>query len=233
MAEWESEAEHWIPWARTPGFDAYWYFRDAVFDAVLTAPGERTLDLGCGEGRVARDLVARGHSVVAFDRAEQLVRAAVDSDPVHRYSVADGRAIPFPDECFDTVVAYNVLQVVADLPGTVQEAARVLRPGGAFCVCLIHPVTDLGRFVGDGEDARFVLRERYFDVRWIEDTQEQDGLSMTFTGWTYPLEEYARAFEQAGLLIEVIREPRPAQHPTRYAKWLDAPLFLALRAVKP
>jgi ubiquinone/menaquinone biosynthesis C-methylase UbiE len=161
VAEWESEAENWIRWARTPGFDAYWYFRDAVFDAVLAEPATRTLEIGCGEGRVTRDLVARGHSVVAFDRGEQLVRAAVDSDPVHRYAVADGNAIPFPDECFDVVVAYNVLQVVDDLPGTVREASRVLIAGGALCACLVHPVTDLGHFVDDG----YRLRDDYFDVR--------------------------------------------------------------------
>jgi SAM-dependent methyltransferase len=232
VAEWDSEVGNWIQWARTPGFDAYWYFRDAVFDAILPEPGDRTLEIGCGEGRVARDLTARGHSVVAFDPADQLVRAAADADTTGRYAVADGSAIPFPDDSFDIVVAYNVLQVVGDLPGTVREASRVLRAGGVLCVCLIHPVTDLGRFAGDGDEARFVLRERYFDVRRIEETEEHEGITMTFTGWTYPLEEYARAFEAAGLRIEIIREPRPAQHPDRYDKWLDVPLFLALRAVK-
>jgi hypothetical protein len=55
---------------------------------------------------------------------------------------------------------------------------------------------------------------------------------MTFTGWTYPLEEYASAFEAAGLRIEIIREPRPAQQPDHYDRWRKVPLFLALRAVK-
>ncbi len=41
-----------------------------------------------------------------------------------------------------------------------------------------------------------------------------------------------RAFESADLRIEVIREPRPSQHPERYDRWLDVPLFLALRVVK-
>jgi hypothetical protein len=43
-AEWESEAENWVRWVRTPGHDAYWYFRDSFFaawrrDASPTANG--------------------------------------------------------------------------------------------------------------------------------------------------------------------------------------------------
>src|SRR5262245_24605603 len=60
---WEDQAENWLAWARTPGHDAYWSYRDLFF-RLLPAPGRRTLEVGCGEGRVARDLAARGHRVV-------------------------------------------------------------------------------------------------------------------------------------------------------------------------
>jgi ubiquinone/menaquinone biosynthesis C-methylase UbiE len=97
--EWEPEAGNWVRWARAPGFDAYWYFRDAFFDSILCA-GARTLEIGCGEGRVARDLVARGHRVVAIDTARSLVRSALEADPHARYAVADSATLPFPDACF-------------------------------------------------------------------------------------------------------------------------------------
>ena len=42
--EWEQDAENWVLWARKPGFDAYWYFRDNFFDAVLPAAGRLTLE---------------------------------------------------------------------------------------------------------------------------------------------------------------------------------------------
>src|SRR3981081_4046880 len=50
-AGWEREAENWIRWARTPGHDAYWYYRDAFFDAIVPHGGGRALEGGCGEGR--------------------------------------------------------------------------------------------------------------------------------------------------------------------------------------
>ena len=39
---WEDQAENWLAWARTPGHDAYWAYRDAFFP-LLPAPGRRTL----------------------------------------------------------------------------------------------------------------------------------------------------------------------------------------------
>jgi SAM-dependent methyltransferase len=72
---WEDQAENWLAWARTPGHDAYWYYRDALFP-LLPPPGRRTLEIGCGEGRVVRDLVARGHRVVGVDSSPTLLRHA-------------------------------------------------------------------------------------------------------------------------------------------------------------
>jgi 2-polyprenyl-3-methyl-5-hydroxy-6-metoxy-1,4-benzoquinol methylase len=69
--EWEREAENWIAWVRTPGHDEYWLYRDAFFE-LLPPSGHATLDLGCGEGRLACDLAARGHRVTGVDAAPTL-----------------------------------------------------------------------------------------------------------------------------------------------------------------
>ena len=229
--EWEPEAENWITWARTPGFDAYWYYRDAFFDHILPRPGRRTLDIGCGEGRVARDLAARGHRVAAVDTAEALVRAARQDDAAGAYVLATSAVLPFADRCFDVAVAYNSLQVVDDMAATVSEAGRVLDRGGHLCICVAHPVTDLGHFVDD-DDAAFTLRHRYFETVRVDDTVQRGGLTMNFLGWTYTLEQYALALEQAGFRIETMREPRPIDAAANFERWREAPLFLFLRAVK-
>jgi SAM-dependent methyltransferase len=230
--EWGPEAENWIRWARTPGHDAYWYYRDAFFDHVLPPPGRRTIEIGCGEGRVARDLAARGHQVAAVDTAHALVRAARQEDAAGAYVLATSAALPFPDRSFDVAVAYNSLQVVDDMAGTVSEAGRVLDRGGHFCVCVAHPVTDLGHFVGDGTDAPFTMRRPYFDSRRVDDTVQRDGLTMNFLGWTYTLEQYSVALEEAGFRIESMREPRPIDAAGAFERWRDVPLFLFLHAVK-
>ena len=230
-AEWEPETENWVTWARTPGFDAYWYFRDAFFDDILPAPGTTALEVGCGEGRVARDLTARGHNVVAFDAAAGLVRYAREADERVRYLVAESDRVPVPPASVDLVVAYNVLQVVPDMASTVAECARVLRPGGHLCFCIAHPVTDLGTWTTDPEHPRLTVRAGYFENARVDDTIEREGKSVTLRGWTHWLEEYSIALERAGFTIERIREPKPAPDP-RYRRWLHLPLFMNVRAVK-
>ncbi|HEY7137032.1 MAG TPA: methyltransferase domain-containing protein [Acidimicrobiia bacterium] len=231
--EWEPDAENWVRWARRPD-EAYWFYRDRFFDRIVGRPGRRTIEIGCGEGRVARDLAARGHRVVAVDTAATLVACAraADSGGACAYLLADGAALPFAACSFDVAVAYNSLQVVADMAATVHEASRVLGRGGRLCACMAHPVTDLGRFTGEATRRRFTLRPRYFETARVDERVERDGLEMTFRGWTYTLEQYADALDRARLRVESILEPRPVGAPQTFAQWHDVPLFMFLSAVK-
>jgi SAM-dependent methyltransferase len=237
VSSWEWQAHDWARWARSPGHDSYWLFRELFFDAIVPTPGRLTLEVGCGEGRVARDLARLDHTVVGLDASPTLVAMAAAAHPSGRYLVGDAAALPFPDGAFDTVVAYNSLMDVADMPAAVREASRVLAPGRSLCVCVTHPTADAGKFQSKEPDAPFVIPGSYLGRHRFEDTFERDGLQVTFAGWRYSLEEYARALEDAGLLIERLREPAaPASALTArpgYERWQRLPNFLHLRAVKP
>ena len=171
--------------------------------------------------------------VVAVDRSPRLLEYARDADPAGSYLEANAARLPLTDAGCDLVVAYNSLMDVADMPTTVREAARVLEPGGRLCVCVTHPVSDAGRFAGPDEGAAFEITGSYFGRRKFEETFERDGLTITFRGWSSPLEEYMRAFEDAGLLVEAAREPWPVDSSGRHAHWHRLPLFLTFRLVKP
>jgi len=225
---WEKQASSWAAWARTPNFDAYWDYSPAFFD-LLPAPGRRTLEVGCGEGRVARDLVKRGHRVTACDSTFELLKLAADADEASGYLRCDAAALPFRDESFDLAVFYNSLMDIDDMEASVREAARVLTPGGRMCACVTHPIPDAGKFESSEDDARFVISGTYLgDRRWIEIPMERDGLRMEFAGWAYPLEGYFRVLEDAGFAIEAVREPPGKQG----GRWTRIPLFLMWRAVK-
>ena len=235
-SDWEAEAENWVRWARTPGFDAYWYYSPSFFDDIVPPPGKHTLDVGCGEGRVSRDLQARGHRVIGIDTSPTLLRYAREADPNTRYELANAASLPFKEASFDLVVAYNSLMDVSDMPGSVMEAARVLQPGGHFCFCVTHPLADAGAFASAEPDAPFVIPGSYFGRRRFDGHFERDGLQMTFHGWMYPLGDYVAALEQAGFVIERLREPAPNEEALRrrpsYRRWLRLPLFLQIRAVR-
>jgi hypothetical protein len=89
----------------------------------------------------------------------------------------------------------------------------------------------MGRWLEDDDSPRLLVRSPYFECRRVEETVERDGLRMTFRGWTYTLEDYAVALDDAGFAIEVIREPVPVSG-SRYHRWSALPLFMNVRAVK-
>jgi ubiquinone/menaquinone biosynthesis C-methylase UbiE len=209
--EWEEEAENWVRWARTEGHDAYWAFRRSFFETVVRA---------------------RGHRTVSVDLSPTLLGHARDLDPGGSYLRADGAALPLADASCDLVVSYNALMDIADMSAAVGEAARVLCAGGRFCVCVTHPMSNTGRFDSPAADATFVVTSTYFGRRRFEGVEERDGLTMHFRGWSYALEDYARALERAGFLIEIIREPVPETPTTHLVRWCRVPLFLHLRAVR-
>jgi SAM-dependent methyltransferase len=233
---WEDQAENWTTWARTPGHDVFPRYIDAFLDDIAPPPSGRTLEAGCGEGRVVRKLIARGHRVTGIDASPTLVRHARALDASASYAIADATRLPFADASFDTVVAYNALQAMHafdDMARAVAEAARVLAPRGALCVCVAHPITDIGLMTH--RDGELVASGSYFDRRRVDETVEKDGLAMTFRGWTYTIEDYARAFEAAGLRIDRLREPPAPAAPApdvRDDTWRRLPLFLFLRGVK-
>jgi SAM-dependent methyltransferase len=236
---WEEEARNWVKWARTPDHDVFSYYAPSFFEEIVPPARGLTLEIGCGEGRVARQLASRAHNVVALDSSSTLVQFAREADAQSAYLVADATALPFADATFQTVVAYNSLQTMsrmADMAHAVREAGRVLKPSGHFCLCVAHPMTDIGRVKEPSVEAALIISGSYFEHQRVSETVTKDSLEMTFHGWTYTLEDYVRALEEAGLLIERVREPVPsAEQGTKrpgLGVWRRVPLFLFVRAAK-
>lgn len=228
---WEAEAHNWIAWARAPGHDSYWLFHRDPFLELLPPPAGLTLDVGCGEGRLPRDLKARGYEVVGVDASETLIAHAREADPGGDYRVADAASLPFGDASAQLVTAFMSLHDIDDMEGAVREAARVLVPGGHLCAAVVHPINSAGKFTERAFDAPFVIRDSYFEERRYADFVERDGLRMTFTSRHRPLQGYVAAFEAAGFLIERVAEVGDTTDPPG-DRWQRIPLFLHIRAVK-
>jgi SAM-dependent methyltransferase len=234
-SRWEEQAKNWLKWARAPGHDAYWDYSPSFFE-LLPPPAGQTLEIGCGEGRVVRDLEARGYSVVGLELSEFLVQSAAQVDESGNYVRADAERLPFQDRVFDLVVAYNSLMDIEGMANAVREAARVLRRGGHLCLSVTHPISDAGVFTSREPGSPFVIEGSYLEKRDFEETFERAGLEITFSGWAYPLEAYFRALEEAGFLVEMLREPPVPVDATEEdeseRRWQRLPMFLQVRALK-
>jgi 2-polyprenyl-3-methyl-5-hydroxy-6-metoxy-1,4-benzoquinol methylase len=101
------------------------------FLLAAVRPGQRVLDLGCGEGAFAAALREAGVRVLAADVAEEPLRRALASHPgLELELLASETAWELPDAAFDAVWAGEVIEHVADTSGWMSEIRRVLRPNG-------------------------------------------------------------------------------------------------------
>ena len=231
ITHWRAAAGSWIEWARKPGHDAFWAYRDALAEFVGTGGGS-ALEVGCGEGRVSRLLKSRAWHVVGTDPVAELVTAARDAESAHAYAVCAAHAMPFRDGSFDLVIAYNVLMDIEDVTAALVEIRRVMRPTGTLIMSIVHPIADLGRFATEAADAPFIITEPYFERRQFCASEARDGLEMPFMGWAQPLQAYMSALEKAGLAIVSLKEPQPGSglQTAQMAQWSRLPLFLWFKA---
>jgi SAM-dependent methyltransferase len=141
--------------------------------------------------------------------------------------------VPLADSVVSTVVAYNSLMDFDDMAAALSEAYRVLTPGGALCVCVTHPFVDAGSFEERGGKLRFVVTEPYVESRRVRAEEERSGLRMVFEGWAHPLDAYGRSLDDAGFVLERVREPSPrGDDPGLHRRSQILPLFLFMRARK-
>lgn len=104
--------------------------------ALAPGPGERVLDLGCGQGLLTEELaraIGPTGEVFGVDPSDDMLsgaRARCAEHPNVRILQGGADAIPVDNGSLDGAVALQVMEYVSDLPGAMAELYRKLRPGG-------------------------------------------------------------------------------------------------------
>lgn len=113
-------------------------------------PGDKVLDLGCGEGRHVHGLhMLDGLDIVGVDLDEPSLEKARDGlDYISEhpggttsnsvFMTGDATALDFPDNHFDALVCSEVLEHLPDYDAAIQEMRRVLKPDGRLCISVPH-----------------------------------------------------------------------------------------------
>jgi demethylmenaquinone methyltransferase / 2-methoxy-6-polyprenyl-1,4-benzoquinol methylase len=122
------------------GQDPRW--RAALVRSVPVGPGDRVLDVATGTGMVAAALARRtGARVTALDQSPQMLaglRARLERDPLLAASIepllGEAEALPFADASFDALTFTYLLRYVDDPAATLDELARVVKPGGTVAM---------------------------------------------------------------------------------------------------
>lgn len=203
---WETNAGWWQA-GFTEGSDAEYEEQIKPIVRVGLGGAHRILDLGGGDGQLARVLAADGASAVVLDSSAAQLQTAH-----HRGSsvvLATGAALPFRDGSFDGVLICLVLEHVVELDEVLAEVARVLEPGGRFLLMLNHPIlqTPGSGFIDDVD-----LGEQYWRLGPYlrEDIQMEEVDSQIFVPFVHrPLSRYLNGASARGLMLVRMEEPPP------------------------
>ena len=120
---------------------------DKFLDLYLpsTDAGLRLLDVGCGTGHQLAHWRTLGYEVAGIDGSEEMLSHAQANNPGAEIRQADARELPFADASFDRVTSIEVLRYLPDPTPSIEEMARVLRPGGE-CLTTAAPLLSMNGY---------------------------------------------------------------------------------------
>jgi 2-polyprenyl-3-methyl-5-hydroxy-6-metoxy-1,4-benzoquinol methylase len=194
---WHANATPWTTAVRSGDIESRRLVTDdAILDAVLSQSPQSVLDLGCGEGWLARALSFRGIRVIGIDVVPELIEQAQSAGGgdfrVASYEdVAEGKL----GIAIDVVVCNFSLIGKESVDGIIASAKSMLRPAGAFIVQTLHPLIACG--------------DQPYADGWRPGSWA--GFSDDFVRpapWYFrTVETWTRLFEQSGLDMKEVREP--------------------------
>jgi SAM-dependent methyltransferase len=170
----------------------------------------RVLDVGCGEGQVARRIARLGAQVIGVDPTPTQIRVAAERGGGPCFVRARAEQLPCGDAVVDAVVMCLALEHVDPFEPAIAEIARVLAPGGRFFLFLGHPLLQApGSCWVDDQ----VFGEQYWRVGpYLPDDVAIDevapGVQLPFAH--RPLSRYVHAMGRVGLWVEDMVEPPPS-----------------------
>ncbi len=208
--EWERHADWWQA-EFTDGVDAEYEEQILPLARDLLAGSESVLDIGTGEGQIARLLAGDGAAVIGIDPTHNQIVEAIARGGGPTYLRAGAAQLPFADGRFDAAIACLVFEHIDEMEDAIAEVARVLAPGGRFVFMLNHPLLQTP---GSGWIDDHVLDppEQYWRIGpyLVESTSVEEVQKDVFIPFVHrPLSRYVNALVGAGLQLERMIEPSP------------------------
>lgn len=214
------------------------HYEEVIVPGVMRlmnpAPGQRVLDVACGQGVLARRLASIGCEVVGIDSAHGLIEAAKrrakeaataasgtpTSTAPTSFHVVDARelgglvglgSMGLDESSFDSAACVMALANIEPLLPAVQGVARLLKPGGKFVWVITHPAF---RAIGQTSwDWDLKARRQFRRVEGYlspgqKAIQMHPGAAPDITTWTFhrPMQTYVRTMVECGLLVEGMEE---------------------------
>ena len=234
---WDEHAQWWID-GFTNGADPE-YVEQIIPLALEELVGRhKVLDLGCGDGQIARALAAQGSDVIGVDPTQLHIDIAIERGGGPRYLLGGATDIPADDNSFDAVVACLVFEHIDQMDEAMTEVARVLKPEGQFSFFLNHPLLQtpgsgwIDDHILDPPEQYWRIGPYLVETESIEEVEKDVYIRFIHR----PLSRYVNALIANGMTLERMVEPSPpagflARAP-EYALAHTVPRLLYLRSTK-
>lgn len=167
-----------------------------VMSLIRSAKGKLVLDAGCGPGKHAKDLIAKGASVTAIDVSEKMVNLAREyCDGRGEFFRGSFEHASFTPVSFDLIIASLSIIYSRNISKVFNNFGRWLKPGGQLIFSIYHPV-------------RYHEKLKGFDFSkskkvWIS----LHGYDVTVFNYYHPLEKYFTALHENGFAVSKFIEP--------------------------
>lgn len=207
--------------------------------------GEKVLDIACGTGYFTRQYHKLGAAASGVDLGAELIEKAKVQSPDIAYSLAAADDLSsFPDNTFEKASCVLAIQNIKNADKAIDEASRVLRPGGRFYIVMNHPAFRIPKASSwDWDNAKgkqYRRIDEYMSQSSVEISMHpgSDESIKTFS-FHRPLQYYFKAINKAGLTVSKLeewishRKSEPgvrANEEDRIRK--EIPLFMVLECTK-
>ena len=214
----------------------------AVLELLVPKPGEKILDIGCGQGVLAQYIVSAQALYTGIDVSERLVKIAQNRKiPQANFIVGDARKLNLSG--FDAAVMLLSIQDMDPLEDVIKSVAKAVKVGGRLIIFMNHPAFRIPRQSGWGWDEGRKLQyrriDRYLTPLAVPMKAYSSGASGVTTSFHRPLQNYLNTLNDFGFVTERIMEipTYKTSQPGPNAKaenlsFREIPQFLAIRAKK-
>jgi 2-polyprenyl-3-methyl-5-hydroxy-6-metoxy-1,4-benzoquinol methylase len=193
--------------------------------------GLHILDAGCGPGKYAEILLAKGAVVQGVDISPNMIELAQKRNAKHSkhfqvHNIVEPFTM-FENNVFDIVICPLVLEYIENWDATFKEFYRLLKPNGILVVSIVHPFFDYNYF----------RSKAYFATEKVQCTWTGFGTPTTIYSYRRSLHNCMAPFLENGFAITGFIEPKPIeafkQYDEKHYKELNAfPSFLCIRGTK-
>ncbi len=197
IESWRKNAQPWVVAVRERQIESRRQVTDAaIIEAVMSRSPQSVLDVGCGEGWLARTLTSKNIHVTGIDAVPELVEQARQGDAGDFYVVSyeDLKAGKFSASVDVVVCNFSLVGNISTV-GVIQTVPSLLKPKGTFIVQTLHPVTACGDLP---------YRDDWREGSWI-------GFNSGFTDpppWYFrTLGSWIKLFKESGFMLMDIYEP--------------------------